>query len=106
MGRKKDLSEDEKREIVQYIATGMKPIDISRKLKRDHRTVKRFVSDSQHRRIQGLLRKVSVRQINVIKRAAIKKATVEQQTGIWSSWRLWSPKNLSMQDPSEAGSCT
>ncbi len=73
MGRKKDLPEDEKREIVQYIATGMKPIDISRKLKRDHRTVKRFVSDSQHRRIQGLLRKVSVRQINVIKRAAIKK---------------------------------
>ncbi len=102
MGRNKDLSEDEKREIVQCLATGMKTIDISWKLKRDHRTVKRFVSDSQHRRIQsdkGLLRKVSVRQINVIKRAAIKKSHC------WAANRyLKLLASLESQEPLDAGS--
>lgn len=31
---------------------GMKTTDILRKLNRDHRTVKRFVSDSEHRRVR------------------------------------------------------
>lgn len=71
MGKKKDLSAAEKREIVQ----GMKTFDISRKLKRDHRTVKRFVADSEYTRVRadkGTMRKVSVRQKHRIKRAAAK----------------------------------
>ena len=50
----------------------MKTIDISQKHKRDHQTVKRFVSDSEHRWVcadKGIRRKVSARQIHRIKRA-------------------------------------
>jgi len=46
------------------------------KLNRDHRTVKRFLSDLDHRRTQsdkGLIKEVSVKHINCIKRAAISK---------------------------------
>ncbi len=49
MGKKKDLSAGEKHQIVQCFGQGMKKLDISRKLKRDHRTVKRFVADLEHR---------------------------------------------------------
>ncbi len=45
MGKKNDLSSAEKRQIVQCLGQGMKTLDISRKLKRDHRSVKRFVAD-------------------------------------------------------------
>lgn len=53
----------------------MKTLDISRKLMRDHRTVRKFVADSEHRRVRadkGTTRKVSARQIHRIKRAAAK----------------------------------
>ncbi len=53
----------------------MKTLDNSQKLKRDHRTVKRFVADSEHRLVhadKGKMRKVSARQIRRIKRAAAK----------------------------------
>ena len=66
MGKKKDLSAAEKSEIVQCLGQGMKTLDISRKLKRDHRTIKRFVADSEHTRVRadkGKMRKVSARQI-------------------------------------------
>ena len=75
MGKKKDLSAVEKREIVECLGQGMKTLDISQKLKRDHRTVKRFVADSEHTRVRadkGTMRKVSARQIHQIKRAAAK----------------------------------
>ncbi|CAI9583104.1 unnamed protein product, partial [Staurois parvus] len=46
MGKKKDLSAAEKSEIVQCLGRGMKTLDISQKLKRDHRTIKRrFLPD-------------------------------------------------------------
>ena len=75
MGKRKDLSTAEKREIVQRLGKGMKMLDISRKLKRDHRTVKRFVSESEHRRVRsdkGIIKRVSAKQIHRIKRAAAK----------------------------------
>ena len=43
----------------------MKTLDIPHKPKRDHRTVKRFVADSEHTRVcadKGTMRKVSARQ--------------------------------------------
>ncbi len=54
----------------------MKTLDVSRKCKRDHRTVKRFVADSEHRQVRAdkvKMRKVSARQIRRI---------TKQQTGI------------------------
>ncbi|KAL6456377.1 hypothetical protein MHYP_G00349200 [Metynnis hypsauchen] len=75
MGKKKDLSAAEKPQIVQCLGQGMKTLDVSRKSKHDHRTVKRFVTDSEHRRVRadkGRMRKVSARQVHRIKRAAAK----------------------------------
>ncbi len=75
MEKKNYLSAAEKRQIVQCLGQGMKTLDVSRKRKRDHRTVKRFVADSEHRRVRadkGKMRKVSARQIRWIKRAAAK----------------------------------
>ena len=54
-----------KRQIVQRLGQGMKTLDISRKRKRDHHTVKRFVADSEHRRVNS-------RQIHRLKKAAAK----------------------------------
>ncbi|CAI9612113.1 unnamed protein product [Staurois parvus] len=53
----------------------METLDISQKLKRDHHTIKRFVADSEHRRVRadkGTLRKISARSMHWIKRAAAK----------------------------------
>ncbi|CAI9550219.1 unnamed protein product [Staurois parvus] len=75
MGKKKNLSAAEKSEIVQCHGRGMKTLDISWKLKRDHRIIKRLVADSEHRRVhadKGALRKISARSMHRIKRAAAK----------------------------------
>lgn len=53
----------------------MKTLDILRKLQHDHRTIKRFVADSEHRQVcadKGALRKISARFMHQIKRAAAK----------------------------------
>ena len=74
MGKKKDISAAEKCQM-QCLGKGMKTLDISRQLKRDHRTVKRFVADSEHRRVHAdkvIMRKISARQIHRIKTAAAK----------------------------------
>lgn len=47
MGRKKDLSSAEKREIVECLGQGLKTLDCSQKLRRDHRAIKTFVADSE-----------------------------------------------------------
>ena len=74
MGKKKDISAAEKCQM-QCLGKGMKTLDISRQLKRDHRTVKRFVADSEHRRVHAdkvIMRKISARQIHRIKTSAAK----------------------------------
>lgn len=86
MGRKKDLSASEKSEIVKCLGKGMKTLDISRKLKRDHHTIKRFVADSEHARVRadkGTIRKVSARQIHRIKRAAAKIPSYSSKQVFW-----------------------
>ena len=54
----------------------MVSLNISRKCKCDHRTVRRFVADSEHRHEvhedKGIMRKVSARQLHQIKKAAAK----------------------------------
>lgn len=71
---------------MQRLERGMKTLDISRRRKRDRRTGKTFVVDSEHRRVrteEGRGRKVPAGQIH---------------------WCFWSPANLQVQDPVEA--CT
>ncbi len=75
MGKKYDLSAAKKRQIEQCLGQGMKTLDNSRKLKHDHRIVKRFVADLEHIRAcadKGRMRKVSAIQICRIMRAAAK----------------------------------
>ena len=75
MGKKKDLSAAEKRQIVQYLGQGITTLDISKRIARDHRTVKIFVTDSQHKRVRsdkGKIRKISAKQMRRVKRAATK----------------------------------
>ncbi len=75
MGKKYDLSAAKKRQIEQCLGQGMKTLDNSRKLKHDHRTVKRFVADLEYIRAcadKGRMRKVSAVQICRIMRAAAK----------------------------------
>jgi len=73
-GKGKNLPAAEKREIVECLGQGMKTLEYFLKtFKRDHRTGKRFVSDSEHTRVRadkGTMRKVSARQMHRIKRAA------------------------------------
>ena len=75
MGKKKDLSAAEKRQIVQYLGQGITTLDISKRIARDHRTVKKFVTDSQHKRVRsdkGKIRKISAKQMRRVKTAATK----------------------------------
>ncbi len=75
MGKKTDLSAAEKHKIVQCLGKGKITLNISRKLKPDHRTVERFGAHSEDRRVckdEGRMRKVSARQIHRIKSAAAK----------------------------------
>ena len=64
-----------KQQIVQYLGQGITTLDISKRIARDHRTVKEFVTDSQHKRVRsdkGKIRKISAKQMRRIKRAATK----------------------------------
>ena len=75
MGKKNYLSAAGKCQIVQCLGQGVKTLDISQALKHNHRTVNRFVADSERQRVRadkGIRKKVSARQIHRIKRAALK----------------------------------
>lgn len=75
MGKKKDLSAAEKQQIVECLGQGMATIKIAKRLHRDHRTIKKYVADSEHTRVRadnGKSRTLSYRQIRWIKRAAVK----------------------------------
>ena len=53
MGRKKDLSATEKKEIVQLLARGKTTLEISKILRRDHRTVKNAMEDVNKKRVRS-----------------------------------------------------
>ncbi len=54
MGRKTDLKPEEKQRIVELLSHGKPSLDISKLVHQDHRTVKRFVENSN---------KVTVRKV-------------------------------------------
>lgn len=75
MGKKKDLSAAEKQQIVECLGQGMTTINTAKILHRDHRTIKKYVADSEHTRVRadkGKLRNLSNRQLRQVKRAAAK----------------------------------
>ena len=74
MGKKKDLTQDEKKKIVSRLAEGRKSLEIAKELSRDHRTIKRFVTNvnqARKRSDKGTRRKLSRRQVSTIKREAV-----------------------------------
>ena len=45
MGKRSQLCQDEVQNIVQLSAKGKSSLEIARKLKRDHRTIKKFLTE-------------------------------------------------------------
>ncbi|XP_067257989.1 uncharacterized protein [Chanodichthys erythropterus] len=75
MGQKKDLTGSEKSKIMRYIAEGCSSLKIAKLLKRDHRTIKRFIQNSQQgrkKRVEKPRRKITARELRKVKRAAAK----------------------------------
>ena len=50
MGKGMDLTQEEKANVVTRLAQGKKPLEISKELSRDHRIIKRFVNNENHKR--------------------------------------------------------
>ena len=76
MGRKRDLDSQEKAKIVKCLAEGCSSLEISKIIHRDHRTVKKFVNDSQHvrTRVDKPSRRVlSGRDLAAVKREMSRK---------------------------------
>ena len=75
MGRRRDLSAEEKSKIINLLASNRKSLDIAKEIERDHRTIKRFLGNSNVRRQRsdkGKIRKITGWQMMRIKRAAVK----------------------------------
>ena len=103
MGRKTDLK-PEKQRIVEFLSHGKTSLDISKLIHRDHRTVKRFIENSNKvrgRSDKGRFRKISRREISAVKKTLAKNphstsATIFHEAGIPSRSRagqckiLWS----------------
>ena len=75
MGRKTDLKPEEKQRIVELLSHGKTSLDISGLIHRDHRTVKRFIENSNKvrgRSDKGKFRKISRREISLVKKTLSK----------------------------------
>ncbi|CAL9698388.1 unnamed protein product [Knipowitschia caucasica] len=73
MGQKRDLTDSEKSKIVKCLAEGCSTPEISKILSRDHRTIKRFVANSQQgrkKRVETKRCKVTAIDMRRIKREA------------------------------------
>ena len=72
MGRKTDLKPEEKQRIVELLSHGKTSLDISNLIHRDHRTVKRFMENSNKgrgRADKGKFRKISRRELTSVKKS-------------------------------------
>ena len=75
MGRKTDLKTGEKQRIVELLRHGKNSLDISKLIHRDHRTVKKFIENSNKVRgrwDKGKFRKITRREISSIKKTLSK----------------------------------
>ena len=72
MGRKTDLEPEEKQRIVELLSHGKTSLDVSKLIHRDHRTVKRFMKNSNKvrgRADKRKFRKISRREISSVKKS-------------------------------------
>lgn len=75
MGQKRDLTDSEKSKIVRCLAEGCSSLEIAKLLKRDHRTIKRFMANSQQgrkKRVERKRHKITAHELRKIKREAAK----------------------------------
>ena len=75
MGRKTDLKPEERQRIVELLSHGKTSLDISKLIRRDHRTVKRFMENSNKvsgRADKEKFRKISRREISSVKKTLSK----------------------------------
>lgn len=71
MGKRKDLTDTEKAKIVKYLSEGCSTCKIAQILNRDHRTIKKFVANSQSgrkKRVEPKRRKLTERDLRKISR--------------------------------------
>ena len=83
MGRRRSVSENEKAEIVQMLAAKVQTVDIAKRLKRDHRTTKKYVEDintQRKRRSDAGKRKVTSREMSKFKFALAKSPLATSKT--------------------------
>ena len=76
MGQKRDLTDFEKSKIVRYLAEGCGTLEIAKSLKRDHRTIKLFIANSQQgrkKRVEKKRRKINAHDLQKIKCEASKQ---------------------------------
>jgi hypothetical protein len=90
MGKKRSISEDEKAKIVRMLAAKVQTADIAKRLKRDHRTIKKYVENintERKKRSDAGKRKVTSREMRRLKVALAKSPlasskTIFEQAGI------------------------
>ena len=95
MGRKTNLKPEEKQRIVELLSHGKTSLDISNLIHRDHRTVKRFMENSNKgrgRADKGKFRKISRREITSVKKTLSKNphstsAKIFHEAGVLSRSR-------------------
>ena len=76
MGKKRDLTKEEKSGIIMRLSKGECTNDIAKKLQRDHQTIKRFVQNSQDGRkprVEKACCTLSSRELSRIKREVAKR---------------------------------
>ena len=75
MGRRRTVSENEKAEIAQMLTAKVQTVDIAKRVKRDHRTIKQYVGNintQRKRRSDAGKRKVTSREMRKLKFALAK----------------------------------
>ena len=88
MGRRRSVSENEKAEIVQMLAARVHTVDVAKRLKRDHRTIKKYVENintQRKKRSDAGKRKVTAREMRKLKFALAKNPsskTIFEKAGI------------------------
>ena len=95
MGRKTDLKPEEKQRKVELLSYGKTSLDISKLIHRDHRTVKRFMENSNKvrgRADKGKFRKISRRESSLVKKTLSKNpdstsAKIFHEAGVPSRYR-------------------
>ena len=90
MGRRRSVSQNEKTEIVKMLAAKVETVEIAKRLKRDHRTIKKYVENintARKKRSDAGKRKVTSREMRKLKFALAKNPlasskTIFEQSGV------------------------